>query len=101
MIAVERRADDRLLEGMEGVDVVDLGGTAVQREPGGRPVIDPVVAERAAGRVDQVIVRLAQQIDEIAEHGGGDKAARHGDDSGRDDGNPHGRYGTPAALPLR
>jgi hypothetical protein len=45
VIAVERRADDGLLEGMEGMQIVNLGGAAVQREKPAGPVIDPVVAE--------------------------------------------------------
>src|SRR5664279_1512377 len=75
---------------MENVQIVNLGGAAVQRQISGGPVIDPVVSERPAGRIKQVILCLMIEIEKIAEHGGGDKAARHGDDSGRDGSLSHG-----------
>jgi hypothetical protein len=80
------------------VQIVDLGGAAVQRQISGGPVVDPVVAERPAGRVDQVIVRLLQKIEKIAEQRGGDKAARHGDDGLRDGGRSHEAHETPGRL---
>lgn len=51
MIAIERRANDGLLEGVEGVEIVDFGDAAVQREIAARPIVDPVVAEWPACRV--------------------------------------------------
>ena len=61
----------------------------MQREISARPVVEPIVAERAAGRIEQMIVRLPQQIEEIAEQRGRHKAARHGDDGVRDGGRSH------------
>jgi len=69
VIAIERRADDGLLESVKGVQIINLGGAPVQSEITAGPVVDPVVAERPADRIDQVVVRLMQQIEKIAETG--------------------------------
>jgi hypothetical protein len=43
-------------------------------------------------------VGLTQKIKKIAEQGGDDEAARHGDDGGRDGSRSHAAYGTLARL---
>ena len=69
-------ADDAVLEGVKGAEVIDFSGALVPCQEGTRPEIDEIVSERALYSVRQAVAGLPQQIDDIGDGRDRDEGAR-------------------------
>jgi hypothetical protein len=75
VIAHKARADDALLEGVKGGEIVDLRRPLVPGQKRTRPEIDEIVAEWPPHAIGQAVARLPQQIDDISDKSHGNVAA--------------------------
>jgi hypothetical protein len=65
VIEANVRTGDRLLKGVEGVEIIDFIRAAMERQKGRGPVIDKIVTEGAINAVAQAVPRLRQEIDDV------------------------------------